>query len=122
MFDQIEPLIANLNRASGDFTRLTATVEKNERFEIMVGSLTDLSMQMAEMMPEMQREVPNMGQQIGSLVNNMAILAEEFKKLTPAISAVAPELPRVSIRAVEALDEAVVTMKAMQKPFYFEAA
>ena len=34
---------------------------------------------------------------------------------TPAINAVAPQLPTASKRAIEALDEVVVTLKAMQR-------
>tara|TARA_B100000749_G_scaffold280707_1_gene278104 strand:- start:21401 stop:22363 length:963 start_codon:yes stop_codon:yes gene_type:complete len=118
VFDRIEPLIQSMDKASKNFTSLSNTMQKDQRFEIMIGGFTDLSMQMAEVLPEIQREVPDMGKQIGSLVNNMAVLAEEFKKLTPAVAAIAPDLPRVSLRAIEALDEAVVTMKAMQKSFF----
>ena len=51
------------------------------------------------------------------LVSNLGELTAEFKKLTPAIGVVAPELPRVSKRAIEGLDELVITLKALQKSF-----
>ncbi len=44
-------------------------------------------------------------------------LLTEFQKLTPAIAVIAPELPRTTKRAVEALDETVVLLKAMQRSF-----
>ena len=39
------------------------------------------------------------------------------KALAPAFDSVGEELPRASLRALEALDEAVVLLKAMQKTF-----
>jgi phospholipid/cholesterol/gamma-HCH transport system substrate-binding protein len=46
------------------------------------------------------------------------VLTEEFKVVLPALAAIAPELPQTSKRAVEALDEAVVLMKALQRSFF----
>jgi phospholipid/cholesterol/gamma-HCH transport system substrate-binding protein len=45
----------------------------------------------------------------------------EFKKLTPAIAEIAPDLPRTTRRAVEALDETVVVLKAIQKSWFFRS-
>ena len=59
-----------------------------------------------------------MGKQMGQLIASLSTLAKEFEKLAPAIQEVAPDLPRTSRRAVEALDEAVVLLKAMQKSIF----
>lgn len=52
------------------------------------------------------------------LMANLDVLTTEFIKITPAIATVAPELPQTSLRAVEALNEAVVLLKAMQRSFF----
>jgi phospholipid/cholesterol/gamma-HCH transport system substrate-binding protein len=39
------------------------------------------------------------------------------KALAPALETVGEDLPQASVRALEALDEAVVLLKAMQKTF-----
>ena len=39
----------------------------------------------------------------------------EFEKLAPAITAIAPDLPQTSRKAVEALNQTVILLKAMQK-------
>ena len=51
------------------------------------------------------------------LITNMDSLVVEFAKITPAINAIAPELPEASLRAVQALNEAVILLRAMQKNF-----
>ncbi len=97
VLDKVSPLVNNMNSMSMEVTKLANAANKS--------------------LPGLQKEVPDLGQQMGQIVKNLNVLTTEFQKLTPAISAVAPELPRTSRRAVEALDEAVVLLKAMQKSF-----
>ena len=47
----------------------------------------------------------------------MAILTDEVQKTLPLLKEAAPEIPHASRRALEALDETVVTLKAIQKSF-----
>jgi len=96
MIDHLNPLVTNLNKMSNEVTKLMSTANDT-------------------MFPAFEKEVPNFGQQLGQLVNNVNGLLVEFQKLTPAIAEIGPELPRTSRRAVEALDETVVTLKALQK-------
>ena len=76
---------------------------------------------------EMSRQVNVMAKDLNDdkifaeTLSNLNALTVEFQKLTPAINAVAPELPRASQRAIEALDEMVVTLKAMQKSFLLKS-
>ena len=51
----------------------------------------------------------------GHVIRNVNLLLTELQKLTPAINALAPDLPRTTQRAVEALDQTVILLKAMQK-------
>jgi phospholipid/cholesterol/gamma-HCH transport system substrate-binding protein len=54
---------------------------------------------------------------LGKIARNMAILTDELQRTLPAMQKIAPEIPRASERAIEALDETVVTLKALQKTF-----
>ena len=117
IFDELLPLIQNMNQMSSGVSQVTTTLNKHERFELMVKHLSELTRELAVVMPEFKKQVPNMGTQFAALVNNLATLTDEFKKLTPTISAVAPDLPQASLRALEMLDEMVITLKAMQKTF-----
>lgn len=96
LLDQLEPLVKNMNKMSLEVSKVTEVALKQQRLETMMTQ-----------MPE--------------LVDNLNVLTTEFKKITPAIAAVAPELPETSLRAVEALNEAVVLLKAMQKSFFLRS-
>lgn len=98
MVDRLNPLVQNLNNMSLEVVKLTGTANKT-------------------LLPELTKEVPDLGAQVGLLVKNLNGLTTEFQKLTPAIGVIAPELPHTTRRAVEALDEAVIVLKAMQRSF-----
>jgi phospholipid/cholesterol/gamma-HCH transport system substrate-binding protein len=98
MLDRLNPLVQNLNTMSLEIVKLTNTANKH-------------------IVPSLNREVPDIGQQLGQMIKNTNVLINEFQKLTPAISVIAPELPRTTKRAVEALDETVILLKAMQRSF-----
>lgn len=93
MLDHMAPLIKNLNHMSLQVTKMTDTALEQNRLETMMTNLNELT-------------------------ENMNELTGEFKKLTPAIAEIAPDLPRTTRRAVEALDETVVTLKAMQRSWF----
>ncbi|MGE4130512.1 MAG: MlaD family protein [Bdellovibrionales bacterium] len=117
MLDRLNPLVDNLNEMSKGFVKIADAANRQKRVEVIVDSLAQISKELKTAVPAFTKEVPDMGTQMGQIVKNLNVLASEFQKLTPAISAVAPELPRTSRRAVEALDEAVVLLKAMQRSF-----
>lgn len=117
MLDRMGPLVANLNTMATEIVKITTVANKEKRVEKIVANLAMISEQLQQMVPAFNQEAPNVGVQLGQIVNNLNVLTTEFKKVTPAIAVLAPELPRTSRRAVEALDETVVVLKAMQKSF-----
>ena len=98
MIDRLNPLVQNMNNMSLEVVKLTNMANKT-------------------VIPSFQKEVPDFGKSLGQLVNTTGGLMTEFQKLTPAISVIAPELPRTTKRAVEALDETVIVLKALQRSF-----
>jgi phospholipid/cholesterol/gamma-HCH transport system substrate-binding protein len=115
--DHLNPLVANLNVMATEIVKITAVANKEKRAEKIVSNLAMLSEQLQKIVPAFNAEAPNVGAQLGQIVANLNVLTTEFKKVTPAIAVLAPELPRTSRRAVEALDETVVVLKALQKSF-----
>lgn len=119
MFDRLGPLVNNVNKMSVEFGKLASTANKDKRIDTIIGGLAAVTLELEKAMPAFNKEAPEVGKQMGQIVTNLNILTTEFQKLTPAISVLAPELPRTTHKAVEALDEAVVLLKALQKSFLF---
>lgn len=117
MIDRLSPLVQNLNTMSVEIVKITSAANKQKRIESIISNLAQVSQTLDQMLPAFKQEVPDVGHQLGQIVKNLNVLTTEFQKLTPAISAVAPDLPRTSRRAVEALDETVVLLKALQRSF-----
>ncbi|MCB0342493.1 MAG: MCE family protein [Pseudobdellovibrionaceae bacterium] len=108
MFDALTPLINNMNQ----------TFEKTPR---LLGNFNDMAIEVARMvnqlnkvMPQILEEAPEMAHQVQAVMLHLNTL---LSTLEPAIKEVGPELPQASLRALEALNEAVIVLKAMQKTF-----
>lgn len=105
-FDRIQPLIENVNTMSLEVIKLSKQATKEERLGKMMEGLAQVTTDKS----------------LGEMIDNLAILTEKSKVLLPALAEVAPDLPRSSRRALEALDEAVVLLKAMQKSFVLKGS
>jgi phospholipid/cholesterol/gamma-HCH transport system substrate-binding protein len=121
-FDQIEPLVKNLNLMSVEVVKLAKQVTQKENLGNVIGNLVYTTNHLNAIIPELQQKAPQMSQDLATIVTNLAVLTENFKLITPAIAEVAPDLPRSSRRALEALDEAVVLLKAMQKSIFIRGS
>lgn len=117
-FDRIDPLLKNLNTMSKEVVKVTTIATKRKRLENILIHVASLTKELDKVVPAVNKESPDMGVQLAQVVKNLNVLTQEFQKLTPAITAIAPELPKTSLRAVEALNETVVLLKAMQKSWF----
>lgn len=118
MFDRVDPLLKNLNTMSVEVIKLSKQATKDERLGETLAQLQVTTRVLNSFLPQLAEQSPEFARNVGQLVNNLSVLTEEFKVVLPALAAIAPELPQTSKRAVEALDEAVVLMKALQRSFF----
>jgi len=116
-FDRIDPLLKNLNTMSIEVIKLSKQASKDENLGVVLKELAVTTRELNQIIPEINRQAPNMAKDMTKLVGNLALLTEEFKVVIPALAEIAPDLPQSSRRALEALDEAVVLIKAMEKSF-----
>ncbi|MEK6554873.1 MAG: MlaD family protein, partial [Bdellovibrionota bacterium] len=94
MFDRVDPMLVNINKMSIEVTKLTKDLNG--------------------VIPEMREYSPALGKNMAQLVTDLNTLT---RNLSPTMEAIGPELPQASKRALEALNEMVVTLKAIQKSF-----
>lgn len=117
IFDRMDPLIKNLNTMSVEVIKLSKQATGDDQLKTVLGQLAVTTKELNQMLPAMNEQSPKLAQNMAKLVDNMAELSEQFKVVIPALAAIAPDLPHASKRAVEALDETVILVKALQKSF-----
>jgi phospholipid/cholesterol/gamma-HCH transport system substrate-binding protein len=122
IFDKIDPLLKNMNYMSLEMVKLSKQATKDENLEKVLANVNTTTSELNAMLPVIREQAPQYAQNITVLIQNLNLLTKEFKVLIPALAEVGPELPRASRRAVEALDEAVVILKAMQKSMFLEGS
>ncbi len=87
IFDKLNPLIENMNTMSLEVTKLSKQATDQNNMKAVMMNVATLTAELNKTIPE----------------------------LTAALKEVGPDMPKTARRAVEALDEATVLIKAMQK-------
>jgi len=113
--NSLRPLVMNLNSMSQEVTKVTRTLNSDERLKVVLDQVATTTGELNRVLPEFTQTAPGMAKDLKTLVGNLAELSDQFKVLTPVFVELGPQLPRVSKRAVEALDEAVVLMKSIER-------
>ena len=116
-FGRIDPLIRNLNTMSVEVISLSRQMNKNDNISEIVQNLALTTKEIRQIMPAVKDKTPAMYKDLNNLVQNLNLLTTEFKVVLPALAEIAPDLPYASHRAMEALDQSVILLKAMQKSF-----
>ena len=118
IIDQMEPLVNNLNQMSTEVIKLSGQATRKDNLGTVLGNLSTTTRELNRVLPVVMEKAPEVGKNLEAILSNLVVLTDNFKLLTPTIVEIAPTLPKTSRRAVEALDEAVVLLKALQKSMF----
>lgn len=125
MFDQLNPLLRNANLATLRLEEMAHQLTTKNNLGVLVRNLRYTTKEVNKSVAEFSvfmKDLPEFGKDTKKVMHNLAQLTEEMNKLIPTIAAIAPELPDASQRAIEALNEAVVVLKAMQRSFFLSGS
>ena len=122
MFDELAPLMKNASSLTKEANGILKGMNRDQQLVTMVGNLATITNEINRALPQVAKESPEMLSHLSKIAKNMAILTDEVQKTLPAMQALAPEIPRASQRALEALDQTVVTLKALQKSFLLRSS
>lgn len=117
MFDEISPLLKSASQLTKEGVSLLQDVNKKKKLVRILDNVVAMTDEVIRVLPTLQKESPQLAADLSKIARNMAVLTDELQKTLPVLQQVGPELPRTSRRAIEALDETVVTLKALQKSF-----
>ncbi|NUN05753.1 MAG: MCE family protein [Bdellovibrio sp.] len=119
VIDRLDPLMRNLNTMSVEVIKLSKQATHDDGVQKLVGNLAVTTREINKILPELNQENPQLAKDLAVMTSNLATVT---KALGPAVKAVEPELPGASVRLVQALNETVVVLKAMQKSFFMRSS
>lgn len=122
IFDRLDPLLANIEVMATEMTKLSRQATHKGNLQNVVSNLAVTTHELNTILPELNRENPELAKDLAQMSKNLATLTQDFKVLGPALTAVGPELPQATKRAVEALNETVIMLKAMQKSVFIRGS
>lgn len=118
VIDRLDPLMKNLNTMSTEVIKLSRQATHGDGMQKLVGNLNSTTTEINRILPELNEQNPDLARDLATMTQNLAIVT---KALGPATKAVEGELPGASVRLLEALNETVVVLKAMQKSFFMKS-
>lgn len=125
LFDELLPLVENANQMSVEMAKLGGAANRKKNAHKLIDNLVAMTTTLNRAMPQIEQAIessPHLAKDVTLMVENLSRLTVELNKVIPALAEVAPELPRASRRAIEAMDEAVIVLKAMQKSFLLKGS
>lgn len=117
MFDNMQPLVKNMVGVSGEVNIALHTINQKKQLAHMIDNMVQMSDSLNSMLPAFQKQSPQMAQDLAKITHSVAVLSVQMEKTLPLLTEATPELPKAAKRAFEALDQTVVTLKALQKSF-----
>ena len=118
MFDRLDPLLGNANKAALALVEMSDQMTDNQHLRTTLKNLARTTIELNNMIEEM----PNMGKEMGSAMKTAHQMVLLMNEMLPMIKDLAPKLPHATQKTIEALDEAVIVLKAMQKSFLLRGA
>jgi len=111
-------LIKNMNKMSLEVKNLSRQMTTDRRIGRTLNNFAIMTDEFNKHLPQISANAPNIAKTLIVALENLTLLSEGLKQVIPALTAVAPDLPRAGKRMIEVIDELVITLKAMQKTFF----
>ena len=115
--ENIVPLIANMNDMSREMAAMAATANRDNRFETMLESMVRMSRDMTKLTQLVMESDLQKLSQLSDLAGSMVSLSNDMQQLMPILLDMSKDGPEMSKLAIETMNEAIITMQAMQKSF-----
>lgn len=115
IFDKLDPLLTQVTLMTGEITKLSKQATKDQNLEHLLVSLNKTTVELNKILPDLNNANPQLAQNLASMIKDISEISKDAKVLGPAFQEIGPDMPMAARRMVEALNETVVMMKAMQK-------
>jgi len=115
LFDQIFPLMEQMNAMASEVSVLSASLNEKKKMARVLDDFLLITKEMNKTLPVMSRDMPELSKNVLKLTQNLNQLTSDMSEMVPMMKEIAPDIPMATRKAVNALDETVLTLKAMQK-------
>ncbi len=115
LFDELFPLMKKMNSMATEVSVLSASLNDKQKMAKVLDDFLVISKQMKKALPSVADDMPALSSNILQLTKNLNQLSADMQEIVPVFKEIAPEIPGATNKAVRALDEVVITLKAMQK-------
>lgn len=116
MFDNLEPMLVKLNTLSEEVIKLSKQMNKDENLEKVMKQAVLLTSELNKIIPRLNEGNPQMGEDLAKLARSLGRITSEMDQAFTHKSD--GDSVSTASRLVEALNEATVLIKAMQKSFF----
>jgi phospholipid/cholesterol/gamma-HCH transport system substrate-binding protein len=121
LFDEITPLMAKMNSMATEVSTLSASLNEKQKMARVLDDVLVMSKQLKKALPAVSKDMPALTTNILTLTENLNQLSSDMKEIVPVFKQIAPEIPAATKKATAALDEVVLTLKAMQKTWFLRS-
>ncbi|MGE3974796.1 MAG: MlaD family protein [Bdellovibrionales bacterium] len=118
IFDKINPFLTAATQAASSVISVSDQLTKKKNLQIAVENFAAVSTELAKMVHEM----PNMSKEMIEMIRQTSKAVSELNRVLPAMAEAAPQIPAATDKAMKAMDEAVVVLRAMQKSFLLRSS
>lgn len=118
VIDRMDPLVKNLNTMSLEVIKLSKQATHDDGVQKLVTNLAVTTREINKVLPELNEQNPQLAKDLAVMTSNLSVMT---KALGPAMKEVEGELPGASVKLIQALNETVVVLKAMQKSFFMKS-
>lgn len=121
LFDDLVPLMSEMNSMAKEVSTLSASLNEQEKMAQVLDDFLVMSKEMKKALPAVSEDMPEMTDSLLLLTKNLNQLSADMKDIVPVFKSIAPEIPHTTRKATVALDEVVLTLKAMQKTWFLRS-
>jgi phospholipid/cholesterol/gamma-HCH transport system substrate-binding protein len=120
MFDRMDPLLEQMTLMSKEVVKLSRQATKDDNMGKVMTNVALMTHELNAILPEMNKQNPDLGKDLALLTHSLGKVTQEIQ--TAFTGEGSPDMPSTTRRMVEALNEATILMKAMQKSIFMRSS
>jgi phospholipid/cholesterol/gamma-HCH transport system substrate-binding protein len=122
MLGKLEKTLNNLNETVGIGKDIALQLGDKKQLKVTLDNMAFASKELRKFIPQIVDNAPTMTKDVAQIVRNLTVITDGLKDMQPVMKDMAKNFPEGSKKAMEALNESVVVLRAMQKSFMLKGA